>query len=93
MKRKIFMLAAVMMTVLPSVVNAELVGKYSWGYFYSIMNDKQVISECDPTGATKVQAIAVGKKRVEGPWTNNYKASIAKAEKAFSGNRTGYDVK
>ncbi|WP_057828305.1 hypothetical protein [Liquorilactobacillus cacaonum] len=77
--------------LIPITAHAELIGHYSWGYFYSVMTSKTVTSEVDATTNRKVRAVAQNNRRTAyGPLVAKYKGSLATVARTSNGNKTFY---
>lgn len=75
-------------------VKAELIGHYSWGYFYSEMSNKYTRASVSATSSKYVRPIARNSHTSRrGRWVKAYDGSVAEVAHTAHSNRTGYELK
>ncbi len=75
----------------PAIAHAELIGRYSWGFFYSVMTKNRVTAEVDTTTRRKVRAVAQNSRTTKyGPLVSGNRSSIATVSRTSHGNKTFY---
>lgn len=95
-KRKIQFLTVVSAILLlpATTVGAQLIGHYSWGFFYSVMDGKHTISEVDATSSKWVRPVAQNSYTTKrGKYVHLNHGSIAQVRQTSHGNRTYYNFK